>query len=492
MKSLRYILLMLITITTMTACEDLIVENLNDPDFETAFSNAGDIKGVTGGLMNGFFQMNQEYDGPGLALMTASDAGTCSWGNVGMRDFGNEPRKDFDNKTSYSNAIITENYYNTMYSILSQSNDVLKQTITNEVEMEDGSTELVNAVAYFTHALTMGYIGLIYDRAFVITHETDLTVPLETSPYQDVLAAAIVSLDECIKICNANTFDIPAEWLPGETWSSAEFGQLASSYAARFLVYGARNKSQDNTTDWARVYTYATNGIQKDLAPLSDDYVSWYFLYPEYAIYPGWGQTDMYVINLMDPNMPAEFPSTGLFTDMPNDGLASSADARLETDYEYLSSCPFRAERGYYHFSSYRFKRFDAYIDTYVEPMPIFYKAENDYFLAEAAVRTGKVQEAADVMNASARVIRGNLPDLAADADEIYEAIHYERMVELMLSGMGVQFFEMRKEDLLQKGTLLHWPIPGAQLDVMQMEYYTFGTTSGGVAGEDYSNGGWK
>ncbi|KAF0235870.1 MAG: hypothetical protein FD181_3177 [Prolixibacteraceae bacterium] len=490
MKSLRYILVLLITVVSMTACEDLVVENLNDPDFNTAFSNPNDIKGVTGGLINRWFIAEQEYDGPALALWVTADAGTCSWGNAGMRVFGNEPRLEFDNKPSYADAVITENFYNTMYSVLSQSNDVLAQTINNGVTMDDGSTELVNAVAYFTQGVSLGYLGLLYDKAFIVTHETDLSVDIEPSAYKDVIAAAVASLDKCIAICNSASFTVPSEWLPGESWTSAEFGRLASSFAARLMVYGARNKTDDNATDWAKVYTYAKNGIRKDFAPLADD-VKWLSLYHTYANYGGWGQVDMYVINLMDPNLPAKFPSSGLFSDMPNNGKATSADARLESDFQYLSSCPFRAERGYYHFSSYRYSRLDQYLKTWTEPMPTFYKAENDYLLAEAALRTNKVQEAANVMNTSARVTRGKLPALPADAAQITQAIHYERMVELMVSGMGVQYFQMRKENKLQAGAILHFPIPGSQLDVMQMDYYTFGGSTG-VAGQDYSNGGWN
>jgi starch-binding outer membrane protein, SusD/RagB family len=490
MKKLKYIFITLFTVFAITACEDLVVENLNDPDFDTAFSNPGDIKGVASGLINRWFMIDQEYNGPGLALFTAADAGTCSWGNVGMQNFGNEPRLEFDNKPSYSNAVITENYYNTLYSILSQSNDVLSQTINNGVTMEDGSTPLVNAVAYFTQGLSLGSMGLLYDKAFVVTHETDLSQEIEPSPYSALIASAVASLEKCIEISKANSFTVPAEWLPGEPWSSAEFAELASSFAARFLVFSARNKTEDNATDWNRVYNFSKNGIQKDFAPLADD-IKWYSLYQTYSIYPGWAQIDMYVINLMDPTMPARFPSTGLFSDLPNNGKATSADARLELDYEYLSSCPFRAERGYYHFSSYRYQRLDQYISTWTEPMPVFRKAENDYLLAEAALRTNKLQEAADVMNASARVSRGNLPALPADQVQIAQAIHYERMVELMLSGMGIQYFQMRKENKLQPGTILHFPIPGSQLDVMQMEYYTFGAGTG-VAGVDFSNGGWN
>jgi len=489
MKAFKYIMILFFATFTFIACEDLVVENLNDPDFDTAFSNPSDIKGVAGGLINRWFQITQEYDGPGLALWVHADAGTCSWGNAGMRVFGNEPRMVFDNKPSYADAVINENFYNTLFSILSQANDVLKQTVTNGVVMDDGSTDLVKAVGYFAQGVSLGYLGLLYDKSFIVTHETDLTVNPDPSPYKDVVQAALASLDKAIEISKAGNFVIPSTWLPGEIWNSTEFAQLASSFAARLLVYSARNKQEDNATDWSKVYTYAKNGIKKDFAPLADD-VTWYSLYQTYSVLPGWGQVDMYIINLMDPSMPARWAASGLFSDMPNNGKATSMDARLESDFQYLSSCPFRAERGYYHFSSYRYKRLDDYIDTWTEPMPVFRKAENDYFIAEAAVRTNKVQEAADVMNTSARVTRGNLPPLPANQAQIIQAIHYERMVELTLSGMGIEYFQMRKEDKLQKGSILHFPIPGAQLEVMEMENYTFGGTTG-VAGTDYSNGGW-
>jgi hypothetical protein len=64
-------------------------------------------------------------------------------------------------------------------------------------------------------------------------------------------------------------------------------------------------------------------------------------------------------------------------------------------------------------------------------------------------------------------------------------------MVEFAYTGMGIAFFEMRKENLLQKGTLLHFPIPGKALQSIPATNYTFGGTQG-VAGEDYSNVGWR
>ena len=52
-------------------------------------------------------------------------------------------------------------------------------------------------------------------------------------------------------------------------------------------------------------------------------------------------------------------------------------------------------------------------------------------------------------------------------------------------------FFEMRKQNLLLSGTILHFPIPGSILATAGIEYYTFGGSTG-VAGTDYSNGGWR
>ena len=97
---------------------------------------------------------------------------------------------------------------------------------------------------------------------------------------------------------------------------------------------------------------------------------------------------------------------------------------------------------------------------------------------------------AAAIINAGTRVTRGGLAPVGANAAEVEAAIFHERNVELYCSGMGVEFFTMRKADKLQPGTPLHLPIPGQQLEVNIMDYYTFGGDKG-VAGQDYSNGGW-
>ena len=106
-------------------------------------------------------------------------------------------------------------------------------------------------------------------------------------------------------------------------------------------------------------------------------------------------------------------------------------------------------------------------------------------------MRTGNMSGAAAVLNAGTRTSRGNLANVAAVQADVAAAIHYERIVELGQTGLGLAFFEMRGLDLLQSGTLLHFPIPGAALDANSEDNYTFGGSTG-VAGQDYSNGGWR
>ena len=112
-------------------------------------------------------------------------------------------------------------------------------------------------------------------------------------------------------------------------------------------------------------------------------------------------------------------------------------------------------------------------------------------YKAEALLNSNDVIGAATIVNSGTRTTRGNLPDVAANAEAVYSAIQYERFIEFAYTGMGLSFFEMRKEDLLQKGTPLHFPVPGSSLDAIPEDYYTFGGTTG-VSGSDYSAGGWR
>jgi len=497
MKTIKYFLLFSTLVAVLlTGCESLDVKNENDPDFATAFSKPSDVRGVAGSMFNAWYMEVQDgYEAAGLMLWVGADAGTCSWGNSAMRDFSYEPRIAWDNTSSYPNATQTVRQYRGLYSVLSSCNEVLAQVELGDmvITASDGTDEtpMVTAIAHLFQGLSLGYVGLIFDKGFIATEYTDLTQTLVTVPYMTMIDTAVKCLDKCIAICATNTFTLDANWVPGITMTNVKMGELANTAAAVLLSYSPRNKTQNDAVDWAKVGAYANKGLTYDFAPVMDD-IQWYTSYHTYANYGGWGQADMRIVNMMDPRFPSRFTDANTWSILPARTTTHTAgiDDRIFKDFGFMSSTTFRVERGYYHFSCYRFTRYDNYLSTWTTAQPQFRKTENDLLKAEALLHQPDLAAAAAIINAGERVTRGGLTPVAATASEIENAIFYERNIELFCTGLGLEFFTMRKADKLQPGTPLHLPIPGSQLEVNIMENYSFGPGLG-VAGEDYSNGGW-
>jgi hypothetical protein len=491
MKKNIYYIIGLLLIFSLFGCEDLEVENVNQPKFEETNTPA-QTNGLVGSLLNGWHYSGHRADAPGLALFMTADVGTCSWGNFGMRDLSSEPRVAFNNNPAYPNMVPFEDYYKNMYSYASSATDALL-AIQNDVNNEIEEVERAKAVSYFVQAATLGSIGMLYDKGFVVTEHTDLTQEVPMVSYDVIIDSAVAIMDKAIAICEENSFTIPQSWLPTlMTYTNVEFGQLANTMAARLLVYKSRNAAQNEANDWAKIRDYAEKGIDFDYEPIMNDNTWWDYM-KVYAVYTGWGRIDMRVINMMDPNMYPWFPASGDPDDLPNSGEATSDDNRLITDFEYIKSQDFLAERGIYHYSTYRYKRWDYYLLTWTEPVAVIRKAENDMILAEAYVRTGNLSGAAAILNDpfNSRKARGGLGDVPENEDDLLEAIYYEKTIECILTGENVEFYDMRRRDMLQEGTFKHLPIPAQQLEVMGLEFYTFGGTTG-EPGVDYSTGGWE
>lgn len=104
-----------------------------------------------------------------------------------------------------------------------------------------------------------------------------------------------------------------------------------------------------------------------------------------------------------------------------------------------------------------------------------------DLLEAEAQIRAnGDVGSARTIVNNGSRVNVGELPELESSAseDEVLEAIQYERDIQLYRTGIGLQYFDMRRHGKLQTGTPLHMPVPAPELQTVQVDLYTFGGSS--------------
>ena len=489
MKKYFYkIISLLLFVLFSSAChKDLETVYDNKPDRINVLQNSEDVYSLAQGTFYNWYMTVTSSISPRMAMWVMADQGTCSWANSGMYHLSSEPRDGFNNTTSYTYAYIFERYYEDIYGTLFIANNTLI-AIENgmEIGVDGKDTEMIKAMGYFIQGISLGYVGLVYDKGFILTEETDLEVEVPVSTYQEILDQAIVSLDKCIQVCENNSFTVDEFWINGSSYTAEELGRLANSFAARLLVYSPRNKQENDLVDWTKVLNYANNGIQRDLAPYMDN-TNWKCWYKYYTVRPGWARIDSRIINMMDERYPWRFPDDGVPPQK-----AQSDDARLNTDFKYVSTNNMKPERGYYHFSNYEYCRTQYAITEHEGEVVDFSVTENDLFKAEAYAELGNLPAAIDIINSGSRVNRGGLSPLPANTtkEKLMDALFYERDIDLIQTGFGIAFFDMRRRDMLQIGTMLHFPIPAKELMVLGMPEYTFGGVSN-ADGINVSNGGW-
>ncbi|PZR29753.1 MAG: hypothetical protein DI535_01210 [Citrobacter freundii] len=475
----------------LLGCKKMDVPNENNPNFAIVYNTGADVESVASAMFNTIFSGQHSASGVEAMLATAADHATCSWGNFGMRDLSFEPRDNaWNNSPAYANAGQLKYTYDRYYSAIVTASNVLK-ALSSGVTIGGSGDARAKAFAKFALGLAYGNMAMLFDRVHVVddTKTAEGTLAA-TTPYKDVATAALGYLTEAITLTDGS-FSLPAAWLgtPGDI-SGADFKKIINTCAARLLSYLPRNKTELAAVDWAKVKTYADAGMTSSWIIQMDGTNKWYMEAGDYLTYPGWARTDMRVVHMMEPSLPEHWDDSPSFPHP--DEPATSLDARLKTDFEYLASNDFLAARGYYHFSCYRCKRYDDVYTSAIGPKPTIMKVENDMLRAEARAYTGDLAGAAAIINASTRITRGNMAPVAADLTAIVNAIHHERQVEMYTTGCGIQFFEMRKLDLLQKGTPLHFPIPGATLQLFgETTFYTFGTVAK-ADGVGTSNKGWR
>lgn len=497
----KLILFVSLGLVALWGCEDLNVENLNEPDTASVLASPEDIRTVLEGSYLTYWQ-TQRQTNIHISSLVAADQFTCSWGNFYMRYISAEPRTPWDNTVSAPNDQVSENFWNGSYAALSQVNDALKLINTGtQIGTNGKDNDAMLSLGYFMQGLILGNIGLAYDQGYVVKEFTDLST-LEFLPYQTVVDSAIVSLEKAKTIAGgASSFELSENTINGVTVDNQLIVSLANSYIARFLALTPRTAAQDAAVNWQTVLDCAKAGITADFGPTGNGSpyanATWYDENFIYLVQPGWARIDNRIINLLDPLYPKKYWSDGVAVVVHTGltaGEAQSSDARLESDYEFLSSVDFRADRGYYHFSNYRYKRFDDDMYLGYGMLHEFRSYENELYKAEAYAMLGQNAEALKILNNASlpRKVRGGLSDLSASStkDQILKAIFYERDIELTSQGFMIGFYDMRRRDMLQPGQFLHYPVPGKELESLGLPIYTYGGAAN-ADGVNTSNGGW-
>ncbi len=495
MKSTNLASLILLTVLIVLAagCMDLAVENLNEPDKERALASPADVQAlISGSFLTWWSGTQKDIWYPALTLSVMADAHTSSWGNWGMQDLSSEPRTPYNNSVTYPNATVNRETWYSMYRALSSVNDGLA-AIGKGLVIKEGAVDVTpraRAFAKFVQGLSHGWLALFFDKAFIYDETIDVnTTKLEFKPYGEVMDAAIKMLEECIAISNANTFRTPSAWINGVELTNVELRELAYSYMARFRAGVARTPAERAAVNWAKVIADARAGIKRDFAPVGDGNLWWDGLKFR-GQHHVWTRVDYKTIGVGD--------TSGRYQTWLNTAVASrnafdvaTSDRRVTgaggpktagTDMGYHPTSPFRDDRGTYHHSLYSSSRYRYHLTGGATgPMPTLLVAEMDLTIAEGLWRTGgSPAEVATLINKT-RVGRGQMAPLTAamSRDDIFKWLKYEKMVETFATASGLPWFDRRGWGELPSGTLLHFPVPGKELEILQLANYTFGGVGG-------------
>jgi len=510
MKKYLQFPIVVILVLTVWGCEKLDVQDLNNPNRASLNNTPQDLENLGEASYYNFWY-NSRLPNVELPSETAADQFTASWYNFGWEQASNEPRLAWDNTVAgdVNNDRVTENFYYGSYGVITQVNTVIKKVVQDKIKLSGGKHNArILALCYLIQGISYGNLGLVFDKAFIVTENTKDILNLPAVPYNVIKDTAIKSLLKVINICDSSNFTLPGRIFNSTDVSNTYLKQLANTYIAKFEVLTCRNKASNDTVNWNSVLQHSLNGITSDFGSYFDGMPGegghWYDLNLYYLVLQGYARIDCRIINLIDPAYPKHYPSNGKPPKVHPELLAGQADRmdfRLYNftdsikDFQFLPSVNFKAERGYYHYSNYRYSRFDSLL--FYQGTGLLYEFrqyENDLYQAEAYAMTNQLSNAIAILNdhKKPRIARGHLSEIPLSAlkTEVLNAIFYERDIELIAQGFMLGFCDMRRRDILQPGTFLHYPIPGLELQTLNMDYYTFGGTSN-EDGINVSNGGW-
>jgi hypothetical protein len=510
---------------SLAACQSLDITNLNEPDRRRALSNAEDVEALIASAWRPYWARTQSQGWPYYALTSIAAVHTTSEASSGALTLSVIPRPAYDNNPTSDVAGLARFPWYELYSGLDNANEGL-------TAIEDGlrimtpvgpgtstltdNTARARAFAKFSQGLMLGYIGMMYDKGFIAKEGVDWSDPdqrrdgITLRPYEEVIAAAIESMNEAIAICEENTFTLPgaapdAIWISGLDLTNEDLAKLAHSFIARFLVLSARSpEDREVKVDWDAVLHHTEKGITADWiiphdkARLESPNFKRRIQYNAASGY----RLSYFFIGTADVSgnfqrwlaTPLAERERFLIT-TPDRRLTGNTPTSSGSYARYLSGNLFRAERGLWRWSHYQFYRWrGAWEDA---PALLMSVTEMNLLRAEAYLRKGMRPEAAGLINIT-RVANGKLPPVTEDGvpesptcvprtyegacETLLGALMYERIWETTGLESPRDWLDSRGFGRLIKGTFIQLPVPGRELENLGLPIYTFGGSNPGSA----------
>jgi len=490
MKKLINLYLVFIAIVSIISCEDLDIENLNQPDAARALSSDSDLISLIDGTVTdmfsdliGFYAIYLD----GLAdQITTTNAYADFWG------FCDQPRRNINNSTTNGDLDAIGGHWSNYNSHIYNANVLLK--IASERAILNGKIDITDskkAEALLVRGISLGYIGMIYDKAYRVDETTDVT-KIKFEDYSTIIDYALADIELAISSA-PSSMDFPIH--SGYSLDKTEFVRLANSFRAKIAMGKKRGGTADETINYSQVLNWINDGIITDFDPpakqavLFNNAQDWM----TYTLSDGSGYipVDQKIAFLAEGNpikQPADYPTD---SSIILDAISNTKDSRIKKYFKYTTSFGYLKEsRGRELFTNYCHNRFFTNNNRNVDGLStnIFSKAELDYLKAEAQLLGGDNGSAAVSINSSLQRASSGLNPVTSSTAK--NALLYEYAIELHLNGtIGTNYFFMRRHSLLQEGTPFHLPVPADELEISGIDPYTFGAKGGNALA---SGPGWK
>jgi hypothetical protein len=285
--------------------------------------------------------------------------------------------------------------------------------------------------------------------------------------------------------------------------NNATLARLARSFAARIMVIGARTPAERAAVNWTKVVQLVDAGITTDYTFNMQSPLGSSNTYLGYAIATSGTRTHA------DNNLIGEADVSGAYQAWlakplnerekfqivtPDRRITGAGGPTTQGAYFIYRTTDLNFDRAYgsYHGSHYQWRRITQ---TNQGNWPTISRTELNLYKAEALARLGDATGAAALANLRRQSV-GQLPALTAagvpvaancvprtaagNCGTLLDAIRYERQIEQAGTFGDYMWMDRRGWGTLPKGTPLHLPIPGEQLEILDMARYSFG---GGLPG---------
>lgn len=519
-----FVPLMLAGLVAMSGCEDLAVQNQNDPDRERALTQPDDIETLIQGTFRTYYYAGESFD-PTLALSVAADEQSSSWGNFGMQDMGSEPREPYNNDPSYTYSSVAETPFTNSFSAISSALDGLTVIEDGMVIGDADQTARAKAFAEMVIGLAHANVAVTFDQGFVIDEVPEVegtfdpqNAPFEVVGYQEVWENGALSfLNRAIQTAEgANFSSIPSGWMGAMEFSRDEFISIIKMYRAHYRAAMARNPQERQSVDWAQVESDVDEGYTEltgEPFKINDPQENWFSGMRYYGKDFIWTRADYRTVGPAD--------KSGNYQDWQNSDLSERFPFDITTDdrritgegdsetpqeeaagkyFYYAGASFFPSDRGIYHYSNYAYQRNNGTRYNYAggnekwiitpETMrllkaeallhqdPVANKNEVVNIINESRVQIGEMVPA-QPMDPTGSMSDAQNPR-RDDGATVWSMLKHEKRMEGFATINGLAFFDKRGWGDLVGGTPYELPIPGSELQLLEKAIYTSGTVGDG------------